>query len=828
MTRPGSTVYAELPDLINGYEQAVYDVKFVKPMAATNLMPNPSFELNTTGTVRTSTLQNETFTRVSTEQRYGTYCLMITGTGANNEGVFNGQCSTVAGVSYVASLYIKGLPGRSYNAAITTVLGSVLSSTLTFIATGKWQRISIRYTETSTSTDRGVRVRQGFTSTTPWYVDGFQFETDRLTTYLDGSMTGFVRNQMAYYWNGAEHASTSTRIQSTRSGGIEYDLKDFGFKVMAILGLGWNGFNNLSTDNAFLGGAIYERSIARATKFDIVGAFFGDSPQEIMRNKSDLLAILQYDAAFVHQPLLMNVRMEDNCGNFISEPMSVECLFADGLFGNRDNYNQERTSLSFEIFGPNTGRLDAEHGTVLDFNDPFTANYVAARINGEWQAMATTFDNGINQIIPDVARGRIYYVGNFTTPANFVCYWNIATQAFVAMGTGANNFVWTGAVAANGDLYIGGQFTSVNGVASDGFARWNYATSTWTQFTNGTPGDTFRSIVIDNTGMVYAAGSFINWNGDAAQDYIFRYNGVTFSACGVSPFAAADFPSRSQALSMGPGNVLYAASSDAGPVARLRKFNGTTWTTVLTGVGGDFSTMLWASDGSLYGGGDLTSMDGVTIAGVFRWNGTVVEPLGSGVNSSVYYAIELAPNTILYMGVFFVAGGISLPDRMAVWNGSTWYTLDIDLSGAASLHSATKLNNDDLYIGGGWNGIAESSGTVLYDNPGSADSYPIFRITGPLVLYRIQNLTTGDLLLFNLTLLASEVAILDFTQSRVSFSSNFRPNLLSTILPGSSYNFRLHRGVNTLIAFGTTSSGATFIDMRHKPAYASLDDTLYR
>src|SRR3989304_539652 len=83
--------------------------------------------------------------------------------------------------------------------------------------------------------------KRDHTNTDPFFTDGWQLELCEAgnfwpTGYIDGDQSGFAANQTAYYWNGAAHASSSTRIAGTRAGGREMNLKDFGFRILSIIG----------------------------------------------------------------------------------------------------------------------------------------------------------------------------------------------------------------------------------------------------------------------------------------------------------------------------------------------------------------------------------------------------------------------------------------------------------------------------------------------------------------------------------------------------------------------------------------------------------------
>lgn len=842
MTRPGRLpVYRELPDLVNGFEQDRYEIKLVKPYAATNLFTNPSFEANLTGLTAISLASGFAFAQPG---RRGNRGAIAFPSATTNAGCYM-TANLTSGVTYFFSLDVWVAAGMRMRLVVaSSPLGTTYEGTSKFFTgNSRWERPFTVFTAPATATYSFIVQKDpaAASARTDYFVtDGWQVERDRLTTYLDGSMRGFVRNQIAYTWSGAEHASTSSRIANTRSGGEEILLSDYGFRVTAILGLGGDGFANQSVENAFLGGATYERSVQTVSRFDLVGAFYGGL-SEIMRNKSDLRSLLKYDAGVVHQPLVMKIRVKDDCGNYISEPMEVRCLYSGGLAGVRDNYNQERTALSFEINDPYTGYLDGDIGITVPYEENVTAAYHIANINGQWAALGSGFNDNVLAIAVDSVRGRVYFVGEFTTAGgathNRVCYWDTATQAFVAMDGGANNAVTAIRIAANGDVWIVGAFSTIGtGAATTrGVARWNIATGTWTAFNISVGSFVVNNAVeIDDEGLIYVGGRFTDWDLDGDSDYIVCYNGANWI-----PLSTGIVNNVSGVLALAYSNGLLYVGGDftsAGGVSGTT--NGAiwdtynlTWHSIGAGVlGGDVYTLLPLPDGRIVMGGDFTSVDTTGVNNVGIWSGGLsgfFYAIGAGVNGIVLSLTLLPDGGILLGGGFTEASGLATADRVAIWTGTGFVPLDVSLPGTPNVYAGATYNND-IYLGFDTTGTAVASGLVTVTNPGSADAYPVIIITGPGQLHDLVNQTTGDVIYFDLTLLAGEVATLDLTRNRVKFSSNFRANLLGSIVRGSSYNFRLAAGANTIrfqITGDTSETGAVMV---YRPVYGSLDDILYR
>lgn len=103
-------------------------------------------------------------------------------------------------------------------------------------------------------------------------------------------------------------------------------------------------------------------------------------------------------------------------------------------------------------------------------------------------------------------------------------------------------------------------------------------------------------------------------------------------------------------------------------------------------------------------------------------------------------------------------------------------------------------------------------------NAGTANAYPVFRVTGPGRIYELANLTTGEAIFFDLELQAAEEVVLDLRPGKKTFVSSFSGNIIDTILEGSdTETFHLKPGENSIsILIDDASAEATLLwDERH-------------
>lgn len=820
------------PDVVSGYALRNYRIAIVQPMAAVNVVANPSIETNTVGYIGVG---GATGVRSAAWQRRGAYSLAMTPTAGVNDGVFYQTVAMSGGRLYAMSVDILAAGGVPFQLYFANTLGQRQSPKAAFVASGEAQRPVLLWQPPTTSNYRCYITKDGHASTKIFYLDGLQVELGPASTYIDGDQRGFIANQAAYYWSGTPHASTSSRILATRAGGVEMDISKFGFTLLAVLGLGLGGYVNQFTPSAFVGGSQYEGTIAIERTFDLIGALTGRSHLELANHRSDLAQLLRPNTGVLQQPLLLKVQMLDDCGDAAGEPVEIPCTFEpDGLVGQVDNDFQERVDLKFKIFLPFVARRDGEEGAALGFQGSVAnANdglYRAAA--GQWTALGAGFNAQVLAMAVDLANNRVYFGGDFTTAGgtlvNRITYWDGAQ--FVAMADGVAGGGVNGIkVAANGDVWIVGSFTSVNGAATKGIARWNFATSTWTAFNLSTTGFVgMLAVDIAADGTVYIGGSFTDLNGTANNDNIVKYDGASWLPLGTGANGIV------YAIRVAPDGKVYVGggftAANGVTLNRIGYWNGTTFVAMAggTSAGGDqIRAIEIAPNGLVYMGGIFSTIGGVTAANIAYWNGVGFSAMGSGVNQEVLGIAISAAGVVYAAGNFTTAGGLTLADSLAAWNGSAWVYVDVDLPGASN--GRPLLFQEQLFLGYNTSGTATAAALTTLTNSGSADAYPIYEFTGPGKLYQLTNYTTGDALYFNLTLLSGETARLDLRPGNLSFVSSFRGDISGTILPGSSFgSWHLAPGANNASAYiGGTTSGATAIAGHWAPTYLALEDALY-
>lgn len=207
-----------------------------------------------------------------------------------------------------------------------------------------------------------------------------------------------------------------------------------------------------------------------------------------------------------------------------------------------------------------------------------------ARWDGtSWNTLSSGTNGSVNAIAI-AGDGRVFIGGSFTTSGGVstpgVAVYNPQTNTFAALGSPGTGVtggaVYSLAISPRGFLYVGGDFTAAGGVANtNGIAVWNILTSSWQSIGNVAPMTvlTVQKLLFGPDNRLYMGGQFTSVNGVTVNG-LAMWNGAQWLPVGPvtgtsNVVAALDFD-RDGLLYIGgllSNNTLY-------PNQNLVRWNG--------------------------------------------------------------------------------------------------------------------------------------------------------------------------------------------------------------------------------------------------------------
>lgn len=299
-----------------------------------------------------------------------------------------------------------------------------------------------------------------------------------------------------------------------------------------------------------------------------------------------------------------------------------------------------------------------------------------------------------------IYNGELIVAGKFTSiggvSANRIAKWNGSTWA--PLGSGVNGKVWALTVY-DGDLYVGGEFTMAGGITMDFIAKWNG--SIWLDDL-GDMGSIVSSLTVYNNKLIIG-GYFTDADGTPAN-HIVAFD----DANGYVPLGAGLGGTQGQVMALTVWNNQLVAGgffTTAGgqPAAHIATWNGSTWSTLGSGISG-IVYALSPYNGNLVAGGLFTGAGGNPANHIASWNGSSWSAFGSGMSGTFYqYVFALIPyGGYLVAGGYFTHSNGIQTNGIARWDGSTWSPLGSGLWYPANVYGAHNFSiyGTDLVVGG--------------------------------------------------------------------------------------------------------------------------------
>jgi len=283
--------------------------------------------------------------------------------------------------------------------------------------------------------------------------------------------------------------------------------------------------------------------------------------------------------------------------------------------------------------------------------------------------------------------GKIIIGGDFTT------YNGIARNRIARLNTdgtldttfnpgiGVSALVWTTSIQSDGKIFIGGDFTTYNGITRNRIARLNTDGTLDTTFNPGIgAGSIVLTISIQSNGKIIIGGQFASYNGipssgvvrlntNGTLDTTFTFQDLTNSIFSVSI--------QSNGLLIIGGFNTYSVANFKG-IARLNTngFFDSTFN-IGTGVNTWVRSTSIQSDGKIIIGGVCSSYNDVLINNIARLNtdGTLDNTFnpGTGANNNIRKSLIQSDGKIIIAGDFTDYNGVGR-NRIARINGNNTLT----------------------------------------------------------------------------------------------------------------------------------------------------------
>lgn len=789
----------------------------------TNLIKNPSFELDAANWSISGT--GATIARTNERAAAGDYALRVTEGSATAVLTSSDTVTLANGESLSASVALF-LPSANYVVGDVTVrlydtTNAAVRVSANPGAVGSWQIVEVTWTN-NTGSNATVKLDVVSTvadSSSTFDVDRAQLEKlSYNTTYCDGDQPGCS-------WNGAFHASTSTRDGETRAGGRPVDLETLGLYLESMTGIGVPPVNTISAERALLDGREFQRQKFGARFFRLSSRLIGSSLSNLHALRAAIWGKIRPENDG-NDPVIFEYR-----GAATRKRIAAR-YFSGFDFGKKDGFT-EFVSVQYVADDPFWfGLLD--ESVSLSTSGTSTHKYLAARIGGDWSRLDTNWTGSfasMDQLFVDEKTGYLYVVGSFSnvdgvSAADNVFRIPLPDGAVADIGAG-NNPIRDVAVAPNGNVWICGTLTTIDGVSNAGVAEWDGTSWTGHAPTLGAGTNAPTSIAVAADGTVYITGELSSW-GSVTTD-VAKYDGTTWAALG------SGFNNTGELVRIGPdGNPYFIGNfttANGMTVNRIAYWNGTTFVALGSGLNGLPYDLAWDARGLLYVVGAFTTAGGQTANRAAAWNGRAWSQLGNGLDATVH-AVDVDGDGIAYIGGSMTGenDGISGASLIMGWNGYNWFHADASFGSFSAADDVAVRPNGDLFVSFRGASTTNRSAINTIDNAGTARAYPIVRIQrtggdGARIKYLSNLSIDGAELFFSYALADGETLTIDFRPGKRSVVSSFSGSVAG-VLPNSDLTgFYLKPGENRISVFVDPDNSPTVsASIRWTPQFAGADD----
>jgi len=653
---------------------------------------------------------------------------------------------------------------------------------------------------------------------------------------------------------GVPPMTTTMTYQIITPDGVTFDLNtttSCGYTIYGLENIGMPPVRTYTHTVPGQPGVVLDDMLDDARTITVMHTATGADIDDVFENMNDVMANYRYNRTATLQPLRLRV-------TFNAKSADLYCYYGGMITSKIDNIHALYgfTLVAYDPYWYAT----SESSTALDSSDTLAVHYILGKVDGLWTAMSDPAATALTSIwcMAQDASGDLYVGGTFTdfdgiAAADNIAKYDVSAGTWSAVGaTPLSGAVYSIAIAANGDIYIGGGFGNAGGdadadyiaVLRSGAADWVALTAAGQHFNS-----TVSSLCLTNDGYLWAGGSFDDAGGTAAECIAYMAVGTPgtwYAAAGLdntSDTVRVIVQGLDDTIYIGGTFINLGGDTDADFIAQ---WTGAAWANAGGPANSDVYALAVGSDGRLYAGGNFTTWGGVTCNYIGVWDGSAVSAMEGGVDAVVYKIHIANDNSVYIAGTFTTAGGVAIFDHVARWNGLSWQAIPINIPGAPTW-TAIYTIGDDLFIAFDTSGNAYVPGDANVTYAGNVAFPPTITIVpaaaaSSCTLRSIRNETTGVEILANLFIAKDETITIDLGDpgeipagKSVTSSWAARPNannLLGKILsPTALTRFSLApapiaaAGVN-LINCKTTDGAATmtcYFWNRYDSLQAALD-----
>jgi len=317
------------------------------------------------------------------------------------------------------------------------------------------------------------------------------------------------------------------------------------------------------------------------------------------------------------------------------------------------------------------------------------ANHIARWDGSAWNTLGSGAQNGVDDVVSALATdGTNLYVGGIFqnaggAAARRVAKWDGATWAALGTGVGASGagYFVNGLAVLGNRLYAVGDFNQAGGVFPlKNVAVYDLVAATWGDVGGGV--NTTAKSAIAYQGLLYVGGQFTTAaGGTVATKFIAAWTGSAWTPVSSGTDGEVD------AMAV-IGSTLYAgggfahANGTSTLVHHIARLNGS-WSAMGTGMSttsGDTVRALTAVGPLLYIGGTFTSANGVAATNLAQWDGSQFASVGvaaeNGVDGTVFALSPFGRDVMV--GGLFAHDGQEVSSNIARWQSDVLFADGFD------------------------------------------------------------------------------------------------------------------------------------------------------